>query len=247
MLPFAVRGDQRFAYLGEGMVDLLATKLDGAGAIRAVDPRALLHFLARGGLSAADAAGPAGGEPRPSTSARATTCSARSWRPGGSSRRRRRSTAATARTAASARAAAASEADLFELVDELVRQLLASQKIAPGTRLGRIAALTTGRSTRFRAYLQGERELRAGRYFDALERFQARWMPIPPSRWRTTGWRRPPPAAPCPTPRATSRTRSHEHRARLSPHDHLVLSAQRAWLDGAVGEAESLYNTITGT
>ena len=47
VLPFAVRGDSRLAYLGEGMVDLLATKLDGAGAIRTVDPRALLRFLAR--------------------------------------------------------------------------------------------------------------------------------------------------------------------------------------------------------
>ena len=31
VLPFSVRGDARYAYLGEGMVDLLATKLDGAG------------------------------------------------------------------------------------------------------------------------------------------------------------------------------------------------------------------------
>ena len=40
---------------------------------------------------------------------------------------------------------------------------------------------------------------------------------------------------------------SDRHRVRLSPHDHLVLSAQRAWLSGAVGEAESLYATTTGT
>src|SRR6185503_3157766 len=45
VLPFAVRGDARLAYLGEGMVDLLATKLDGAGDIRTVDPRALLRAL----------------------------------------------------------------------------------------------------------------------------------------------------------------------------------------------------------
>ena len=38
-----------------------------------------------------------------------------------------------------------------------------------------------------------------------------------------------------------------EHRLRLSPHDQLVFSAQRAWLHGSVTEAESLYNTITGT
>ena len=39
--------------------------------------------------------------------------------------------------------AAASEADLFELVDELAHQLLAAHGVAPGTRLTRIAALTT--------------------------------------------------------------------------------------------------------
>src|SRR5262249_1356626 len=39
VLPFAVRGDPRFGYLGEGLVALLATKLDGAGEIRTVDPR----------------------------------------------------------------------------------------------------------------------------------------------------------------------------------------------------------------
>jgi tetratricopeptide (TPR) repeat protein len=38
-----------------------------------------------------------------------------------------------------------------------------------------------------------------------------------------------------------------EHRERLSAHDQLVFSAQRAWLHGAVAEAESLYNTIIGT
>jgi tetratricopeptide (TPR) repeat protein len=41
--------------------------------------------------------------------------------------------------------------------------------------------------------------------------------------------------------------RGYEHRGRLSPHDQLVFRAQRAWLHGAVPEAESLYNTITGT
>ena len=190
---------------------------------------------------------PPAGAPRRSTSARATTCSAPSWRPAG----KLQATASLYRrdgaAAASARASAASEADLFELVDELVRQLLASQKIAPGTRLGRIAALTTGSLDALRAYLQGERELRAGRYFDAMERFQAA-VDADPS-FALAYYRLAAAAAGCALPDLAREfaDRSHEHRARLSPHDQLVLSAQRAWLDGAVGEAESLYNTITGT
>ena len=247
VLPFAIRGDQRLAYLREGMVDLLATKLDGAGAIRAVDPRALLHHLARSGLSAADAAGPAGGRAAAEHFGAGHYLLGSVVEGGG----RLQATASLYRRdgsqQASARASADSETDLFELVDEIVRQLLASQKIAPGTRLGRIAALTTGSLDALRAYLQGERELRDGRYFDAMEGFQ-KAVDADPS-FALAYYRLAAAAAGCALPDLAREfaQRSHEHRARLSPHDHLVLSAQRAWLEGAVGEAESLYNTITGT
>jgi TolB-like protein len=45
VMPFTFRGDDRFAYLGDGMVDLLSKALDGAGELRAVDPYALLSYL----------------------------------------------------------------------------------------------------------------------------------------------------------------------------------------------------------
>jgi tetratricopeptide (TPR) repeat protein len=132
-------------------------------------------------------------------------------------------------------------------VDELVRQLLASRSVAPGTRLGRIAALTTGSLEALRAYLQGERELRAGRYFEALERFQVAAQAD--ASFSLAYYRSAAAAAGCALPDAARDLagKAHEHRSRLSPHDQLVLSAQRAWLDGAYGEAESLYTTITGT
>ena len=225
-------------------MDLLSTKLDGAGAIRTVDPRALLHFLARSGLSHADAeAGRAAAahfdvghyllgsilEAAGKLQATATLY--------------RRDDAPET----SARAVAASEGDLFELVDQLVHQLLASRSVAPGTRLGRIAALTTGSLDALRAYLQGERELRAGRYFEALERFQVAAAADP--SFSLAYYRSAAAAAGCALPDAARdlAERAHEHRARLSPHDQLVLSAQRAWLDGVYGEAESLYSTITGS
>ncbi len=247
VLPFTVRGDQRFAYLGEGMVDLLATKLDGAGAIHSVDPRSLLHFLARSGLAAADVSGPAGGR------AAAEHFGAGHYLLGSvvEAAGKLQATASLYRrdgsVEATAHASVTGESDLFELVDEIVRQLLASQKIAPGSRLGRIAALTTTSLDALRAYLQGERELRAGRYFDAMAGFQAA-VEADPS-FALAHYRLSAAAAGCALPDMARECsgRSHEHRARLSPHDHLVLSAQRAWLDGAVGEAESLYNTVTGT
>jgi DNA-binding SARP family transcriptional activator/TolB-like protein len=42
VLPFEYRGTAEHAYLGEGLADLLAANLNGAGTLQAVDPRALL-------------------------------------------------------------------------------------------------------------------------------------------------------------------------------------------------------------
>ncbi|NIR43804.1 MAG: hypothetical protein GWN99_07590 [Gemmatimonadetes bacterium] len=42
VLPFHTSGPQ-VEYLGEGMVDLLSTNLDGVGGIRAIDSRTVLH------------------------------------------------------------------------------------------------------------------------------------------------------------------------------------------------------------
>ncbi len=47
VLPFEVRGGGELADLGDGMVDLLSKKLDGAGELRSVDPRALITHVRR--------------------------------------------------------------------------------------------------------------------------------------------------------------------------------------------------------
>src|SRR2546425_1493747 len=57
VLPFSVRGGPDVAYLGEGMVNLLSTSLDGAGDLRAVDPHAVLSVAQRRGGGALDPAG----------------------------------------------------------------------------------------------------------------------------------------------------------------------------------------------
>jgi serine/threonine-protein kinase len=241
VLPFSVRGDARFAYLGEGMVDLLATKLDGAGAIRTVDPRVLLQALARDGGAVGD------------RRAVARRLGAGRYLEGSIVEAGGRLEAAASlyghdgATIASVHAAAAGEHELFELVDELARQLLAAHGVAPGTRLTRIAALTTASLDALKAYLLGERELRAGRYFDAMDRFQAA-VDADPS-FALAHYRLAAAAAGCALPDFAREVadRGAEHQERLSPHDRLVFGAQRAWLHGAVDQAESLYNTITGT
>ena len=49
VLPFSFRGSDQYEYLGAGMVDLLTTKLDGAGSLRAVGPRAVLGVVRQAG------------------------------------------------------------------------------------------------------------------------------------------------------------------------------------------------------
>jgi DNA-binding SARP family transcriptional activator len=240
VLPFTVRGDARLAYLGEGMVDLLATKLDGAGEIRTVDPRALLQSLARdGGAEDGRAVARRFGAGR--------HLEGSILEAGG----RLQATASLydsdGQAIASVNATAAGEDELFELVDELARQLLAAHGVAPGTRLTRIAALTTDSLDALKAYLLGERELRAGRYFDAMEGFQAA---VDADRsFALAYYRLAAAAAGCALPDVAREVadRGAEHQERLAPHDRLVFAAQRAWLHGAVDQAESLYNTITGT
>ena len=242
VLPFSVRGDARYAYLAEGMVDLLATKLDGAGEVRTVDPRALLRYLAG---SKAESAGT-----EPAAVARhfgaARYLIGSIVEAGGRLQSGISLYTTEGKRVATANAVAESEDEIFGLVDDLALQLLAAQGVNPGTRLSRMAALTTASLEALRAYLSGERELRAGRYFDALENFQSA-VDID-SSFALAHYRLAAAAAGCALhdlARAQS-DRGFEHELRLSSHDRLVFAAQRAWLRGAVSEAESLYNTITG-
>lgn len=242
VLPFAVRGEERLGYLREGLVDLLATKLDGAGDLRAVDPRALLHHMAQAGAGAADPA-----------AARAVAARFGAGRfllgsaieAGGRLQLGATLYATDGGPVASAHASGA-ETELFALVDQLARQLLGAEGVGSGTRLSRLAAVTTESLDALKAHLAGERELRAGRNFDAMERFQAA-VEADPS-FALAHYRLAAAAAGCALPDLAreSAERAHEYRTRLAPHDRLVLAAQRAWLAGQVGEAESLYNTITG-
>ncbi len=244
ILPFSVRGDPRLAYLAEGMVELLAAKLDGAGGIRTVDSRTVLRFLGTSGTS---------GQPTIDAAAVAEHFQA-GWylvgtivEAGGRLEATAVLYAIDGKVVASVHAAAASEAGLFDLVDELARELLAAQQVSPGTRLTRLAVLTTASLPALKAYLLGERELRSGRYFRAMEEFQQAVQADP--SFGLAYYRLAAAAAGCALPDLAREfaDRGFEHRGRLSPHDQLVFTAQRAWLHGAARDAESAYNTITTT
>ena len=54
VFPFTVRGSADLAYLGEGIVDLVSAKLDGAGSLTTVDPRAVIGLAHQKKVDVAD-------------------------------------------------------------------------------------------------------------------------------------------------------------------------------------------------
>jgi class 3 adenylate cyclase/TolB-like protein len=141
VLPFAVRAGPDLAYLSEGMVNLLSTKLDGAGALRSVDPRAIVG--AAGGGSGEGVTAPEQGR------AIADRLGAGLFLLGtvlqAGDRLHLDATLYGGRGSETmAEASVEGDADrLFELVDELVSELLRERFRGPAARLGRISALTT--------------------------------------------------------------------------------------------------------
>ncbi len=161
VMPFAVQG-QDTLHLGEGMVTLLSTKMDGAGDLRTVDTRALLSYLKQmeaGPLDPAEARRVAQrfsagmfvlGDvvavgPRVQITARLYGHD--SDRPA---------------------LLATEEGDVsmvFELVDRLAARLLAERA---GSAAGRLAGVTTSSLPAFKAYLDGESAMRTGRFDEAM-------------------------------------------------------------------------------
>jgi DNA-binding SARP family transcriptional activator/TolB-like protein len=164
VLPFSYFGSPALSYLSEGMVDLLSAKLEGAPGVRPVDSRALLtlagskgvddprrgDLVARrfgAGLFVLGSVTEAGGRLEVSTTV---------YEAGA---RRRNSFEATG-----------SEAEVFDLADRLARQILVDVQDRPRP-LTRVAGLTTTSLPAFKAYLEGEREIRAGRPQTSKEAF----------------------------------------------------------------------------
>jgi tetratricopeptide (TPR) repeat protein len=243
VLPFAFRGDPQFAYLGEGMVNLLGAILDGAGSLRSVDTRAILGTIQR----------ERGGSPGDPAAARdlgkrlgaAHVVLGDIVEAGGKFRIQ----ASLYETAGSGEAEAHADAEgkadqVFEMVDTLAAQILAAQPGGRAERVTRVAAVTTHSIPALKAYLEGEARFRAGRFAEAVDAFQRAVADDPAfalayyrlsiaSEWSQT----------------TTLVRAAAEAAvrnsdRLSPHDRLLLDALLAWRRGDAPEAERLYRKI---
>lgn len=239
VLPFAVRGSQGIAYLGEGMVDLLSTKLEGAGDLRTIDPRALLTFIGSG-----DAPDAERGKAVAARFAAGFYLQGSVMEAGGRLQMSGSLYRADGELVASAETRGGAESDIFELVDDLARQLLADRSKAPGGRVSRLAALTTGSLPALKAYLRGEHDFRQAKYFDAIDSFQEAVTLDPAFALAYYRLAAATAASAMPELAREAAGRANEHRERLAPRDRLLLDAQRAWLSGSAAEAESLYQAI---
>jgi hypothetical protein len=244
VLPFVVRGDPRLAYLSEGMVDLLSTKLDGLGAVEAVDPSALLGYLHRDGSVPP-------GEPDPEQGrAVANHYGAGRFLLGrivGVGSRIEMSASlyrADGTRESVVRGFAETEAGLPGLIDDLTRQLLLTRLEGPAGRLARLAAVSTDSIEALKAYLDGERLFRAGRYTEARDAFQravladsdfalAHYRLSVAGDWTSED-----------SLRFREARRAVQLGQRLTEHDRRLLQARLMLITGGIDSAEQAYREL---
>ncbi|HET6231146.1 MAG TPA: BTAD domain-containing putative transcriptional regulator [Longimicrobiaceae bacterium] len=244
VMPFRVRGAPQAAYLGEGLVDLLSTRLDGAGEMHTVDPVALIGYATRQRLSPGDLddgraaarhfqAGSfvvgdvveAGGRIQVTASLYDVEG-------------RRRATSGTA---------TGTERELFDVVDRLAMGLLARGQSGPDQRLAQTAALTTRSLPALRSYLTGERWFRAGKFVLAAEAFTEAseadsTFALALYRLSTAlDWAGLPYGSRSPGDVVRQALR---FRGRLTAHDRMLLDARDAYWNGSAARAEQLYRTV---
>jgi TolB-like protein len=169
VLPFTVRGSPDIQYLGDGIVGLLSTKLDGAGNLRAVDSQTIIRIAEREGYTPGDAG---------SAVNVASVFGAGLYIVGEivEAAGRMQISAALHRSSASEPLTEAtidgSTDEVFAIVDELTARLLSGLSGGPAARVQRIATVTTSSVPALKAFLEGEEHLRHGRFNLSMESFR---------------------------------------------------------------------------
>ena len=245
VLPFAVQARPDLAYLGEGMVNLLSTKLDGAGELRSVDPRALLRVVEREGLASGD---PDAGREIAELFGANLYVVGDLVEVGG-----RLQLAAALHDRSAGRVPVGQGAvegevdDLFELVDELAALLLSDLSGGPAARVRRIATVTTSSLPALKAFFEGEELFRRAQFGPAVEAFQhaveedslfalAHYRLSMTAEWNFQD----------DLAREAAEV-AVRHAERLSDRDRRLLEAFLERRRGANAEAERHYRSILGT
>ncbi len=166
VFPFEYRGNRELSYLADGIVEMLSTKLDGAAGLHTVDEHALRSFVGRDG-----------GKLDPDYGLRAAKRFGAGFFVLGSMIEAggRLEISATiydegARPRGSIETVAAKESEIFDVADSMARQILAGMQDRSRA-LTALTGQTTASLPALKAYLEGERELLAGRPSEAREAF----------------------------------------------------------------------------
>lgn len=244
VVPFTVHGGAEFAYLGDGLVSLLGTKLDGAGAVRTVDPHAVMQVMERDALEPDD---PASGSRIAAAFGADRYVVGDIFEAGG-----RLEIAASVyevgtREPIAEAGVAGGEADMLDMVDDLTAQLMSGLSGGAAARVRRIAAVTTESLPALKAFFEGEELFRRGEFAASRASFEkaiaedstfamayyrlatvAEWsLQEDLSRWATA--------------------RTEEHAGRLPERERRLLDAFLARKRGENLEAEQAYLSILGT
>jgi serine/threonine-protein kinase len=244
VFPFSVRGGQEIGYLGEGMVNLLSTSLDGAGGLHTVDPRALLALVHRAGSGVPDPSAARqmaaklgaglyvlGDIVEVGTTVRVSAAiydRSRSEQPVGQASKDGR------------------QGDVFMLVDNITTQLLTTG-VGQNSQATRIASVTTSSLPALKAYLEGEQEFRAGQYRPAVDAFQRAIQAD--SQFALAFYRLSIAAEWALNTELSQRAAAQAVRlsGRLTEHDRLLLDALLKARRGEVDQAQQQFRAIVST
>lgn len=242
ILPFEVGGGAEYRYLSEGMVDLLSTKLQGAGGLQVVDPHALLSFV-----NTKQRLAPQDGRAVARRFGAGLFVLGSIVAAAGRLEVNASLYDAEGKIKTLAGAIAEGEEKVFEVVDELARQLLTQREIGPGAQLTRLAGVTTSSFPSLKAYLEGEAALRSGQHRTGVEAFQ---RAIEHDSTFALAYHRLAIAASWITDQALARAaadRALLYGARLPGSTRNLLEASLAWRQGDTKRAERLLLEITAT
>jgi serine/threonine protein kinase len=168
VLPFTVHGSPDFAYLADGMMDLLSIDLDGAGELRRVDPYSLQSFIKREALDPID-------PERGQTIAKHFGAGLYVMGSVHASGKQIQISASLYDVQDGlqhiAQTKRLQETKIFEMVDDIATQLLFNRSDGIADRLQQLAAKTTTSFLALKADLTGEAKIRSGQYELAVDAF----------------------------------------------------------------------------
>jgi DNA-binding SARP family transcriptional activator/tetratricopeptide (TPR) repeat protein len=241
VFPFTFSGVGEPRFLRDGTVELLSAGLDGAGQLRSVHPSAYLARMPRPGTAPMDPERARGWAGRlgaglyvlgdiVATGDRVHISAALYDRAGNET--------------VSHSSVEGATADLFQLVDRLAADLIASRYGKPRERLTRVAAVTTGSLPAFKAYIGGENAYREGRYPEAIEALQK--AVGTDSTFALAYYRLSDAADRAGRPELAQRSAEQalRHHQQLGERERRLIEAQHAWRLGHGDEAERLCRSL---